>query len=56
MVSQLLIYQRVRLCANPLWFDLGWYRYSKGTEATWQIMRISGTIVSTNCEKIDSQI
>ena len=22
MVSQLLIYQRVRLCANLLWFDL----------------------------------
>jgi hypothetical protein len=23
VVSQLLIYQRVRLCANLLWFDLG---------------------------------
>jgi hypothetical protein len=21
-MSQLLLYQRVRLCANPLWFDL----------------------------------
>jgi hypothetical protein len=37
MVSQLLIYQRVRLCANLPWFDLDMTSQSGASSATSEV-------------------
>ena len=47
MVSQLLIYQRVRLCANRLWFDLDY---------GFQQVEASPTLVRYRCGDLEARV